>query len=64
MKEALMEYETIDSNQVKDLINREKVRLPASWDDKSDGSSKPEVEETDLGEQSDSDDASGDKIDV
>jgi cell division protease FtsH len=64
MKAALMEYETIDSNQVKDLMNREKVRLPASWDDTSGGSTDTAVEDTDLGEQKDSDDAAGDKIDV
>jgi cell division protease FtsH len=64
MKEALMEYETIDSNQVADLMNRQKVRAPASWDDKNGGSSASSVEETDLGEQSDSDDASGDQVDV
>ena len=60
MKDALMEYETIDALQVDDLMNRVKVRLPADFeakdsDDKSDknaDSSKPsakkdeEVKET------------------
>ena len=64
MKDALMEYETIDSEQVKDLMNRQPVRLPASWNDKNDGSPSTPVEETDLGEQGDSDDAAGDKVDV
>ena len=64
MKDALMEYETIDSEQVKDLMNRQPVRLPASWNDKNDGSPNTPVEETDLGEQGDSDDAAGDKVDV
>ncbi len=63
MKEALMEYETIDSNQVADLMNRQPVRLPASWDDKNGGSPTSPVEETDLGEQSD-DDTPADKVDV
>ncbi len=63
MKEALMEYETIDSNQVADLMNRQPVRLPASWDDKNGGSPTPPVEETDLGEQSD-DDTPADKVGV
>ncbi len=65
MKEALMEYETIDANQVKDLMQRQKVRQPASWDDTSGGSSTPveDVEEkTDLGEQKG--DASGDHADI
>ena len=64
MKEALMEYETIDSEQVKDLMSRQPVRLPASWDDKNGGSPSTPVEETDLGEQGDSDDTAGDKVDV
>jgi cell division protease FtsH len=42
MKDALMEYETIDSEQVDDLMNRRKVRPPKDWhnqDDSSDGGS-------------------------
>ncbi len=31
MKEALMEYETIDSEQVDDLMNRRKIRPPKDW---------------------------------
>ena len=61
MKVALMEYETIDSEQVKDLMNRQPVRLPASWDDKNGGSpassnKEKEVEEADLGKDNDADD--------
>ncbi len=33
MKDALMEYETIDADQVDDLMNRRKVRPPHQWDD-------------------------------
>ncbi|UVW35587.1 ATP-dependent zinc metalloprotease FtsH [SAR92 clade bacterium H455] len=33
MKEALMEFETIDSDQVDDLMHRRKVRPPKHWDD-------------------------------
>jgi len=33
MKDALMEYETIDSEQVDDLMNRKKVRPPRDWHD-------------------------------
>ena len=32
MKVALMEFETIDADQVDDLMNRRKVRLPKQWD--------------------------------
>ncbi|HSC75728.1 MAG TPA: ATP-dependent zinc metalloprotease FtsH [Pseudomonadales bacterium] len=31
MKDALMEYETIDNEQVKDLMERRKVRPPRDW---------------------------------
>jgi cell division protease FtsH len=33
MKDALMEFETIDADQVDDLMNRRKVRQPKHWDD-------------------------------
>ncbi|WP_111641330.1 ATP-dependent zinc metalloprotease FtsH [Marinimicrobium alkaliphilum] len=33
MKEALMEYETIDAEQVEDLMARRKVRPPRDWHD-------------------------------
>jgi cell division protease FtsH len=33
MKDALMEYETIDADQVDDLMARRKVRPPHQWDD-------------------------------
>lgn len=32
MKNALMEYETIDADQVDDLMSRKKVRPPKDWD--------------------------------
>jgi cell division protease FtsH len=55
MKDALMEYETIDALQVDDLMNRTKVRPPADFDgtssdDKSDDnadSSKPSAKKND-----------------
>ena len=58
MKDALMEYETIDADQVDDLMKRVKVRPPHQWDDNdfdnsSGGSSstkeqaKPESEKKD-----------------
>ena len=57
MKDALMEYETIDADQVDDLMNRVKVRPPKQWDDndfdnRSGGSGqaskKADSEETDA----------------
>ena len=49
MKDALMEYETIDAEQVDDLMARRKVRPPKDWHDRDvDGSSgtgsKPQSE--------------------
>ena len=38
MKDALMEFETIDADQVDDLMNRRKVRPPHQWDDNDKGS--------------------------
>lgn len=40
MKDALMEYETIDSDQVKDLMSRQPVREPKDWGDGWGGSGK------------------------
>ena len=38
MKDALMDYETIDSEQVDDLMQRKKVRPPYDWDNSADNS--------------------------
>ncbi len=42
MKEALMEFETIDSEQVDDLMARRKVRPPKDWNNSGSDSSKNE----------------------
>ncbi len=39
MKDALIEFETIDADQVDDLMSRRKVRPPKQWDDDSDNKS-------------------------
>ena len=39
MKDALMEYETIDAGQIDDIMEGRKPRKPASWDDKDSGNS-------------------------
>ena len=36
MKDALMEYETIDSDQINDIMARKKPRPPADWSDDDD----------------------------
>lgn len=50
MKDALMKYETIDSLQIDDLMNRREVRQPADWqaddngsNDKGNGKGDPAV---------------------
>ena len=46
MKDALMEYETIDSDQVEDLMKRRQVRPPRDWsDDDISGSTTGSTEE-------------------
>ena len=40
MKDALMEYETIDSDQVDDLMNRRDVREPKDWHNDNDKNNK------------------------
>ncbi len=49
MKDALIEYETIDSEQVKDLMERKKVRPPRQWkgDNKDGNASLDSKAETD-----------------
>ena len=36
MTEALMVYETLDSSQIKDIMDNKKCKPPAGWDDKDD----------------------------
>ncbi|WP_220735956.1 ATP-dependent zinc metalloprotease FtsH [Shewanella sp. c952] len=58
MKDALMKYETIDSNQIDDLMERREVRMPAEWekdkqsdDNDSNGASSEKKEQTDDTEE-------------
>ncbi|MFA0810948.1 ATP-dependent zinc metalloprotease FtsH [Microbulbifer epialgicus] len=56
MKDALMEYETLDAEQVDDLMARRKVRAPKDWQDNNFGSggssSTGETDKTDTSEAS------------
>lgn len=67
MKDALMKYETIDSEQIDDLMNRREVRQPADWqaDDSMDDQDKgtPVTPEAKSTEES-SEEPSADKPDV
>lgn len=51
MKDALMEYETIDADQIEDIMNGDKPRPPADWSDSNDNDSgaskKPEKDKVD-----------------
>lgn len=64
MKDALMEYETIDSAQIDDIMKGQKPRPPKAWNDPGDGPtpSAPADEKTDLDEQKDGE--AGDTADV
>jgi cell division protease FtsH len=72
MKDALMEYETIDALQVDDLMNRTKVRPPADFDavssdDSSDNntdSSKPSAKAEDEKKESSESSSSNDTSDI
>ncbi|WP_420592066.1 ATP-dependent zinc metalloprotease FtsH [Bacterioplanoides sp.] len=59
MKDALMEYETIDSDQIDDIMAGKKPRPPKAWDDKGSGPASPVEESHDLAKD-DSDDSIGD----
>lgn len=60
MKGALMEYETIDSEQVDDLMARKPVRPPHAWDDSDFGSSSGGSSGSDSSKSSD--DSSSDSV--
>ncbi|MGL6161477.1 ATP-dependent zinc metalloprotease FtsH [Microbulbifer sp.] len=47
MKDALMEYETLDAEQVSDLMARRKVRPPRDWHDNDFSGGSGPAEETD-----------------
>jgi cell division protease FtsH len=67
MKDALMEYETIDSKQIDDIMNGQKPRPPQAWNDPGEGPtpSAPAEEKTDLGEGGEQKDGeAGDTADV
>jgi cell division protease FtsH len=67
MKDALMEYETIDAKQIDDIMMGQKPRPPQAWNDSGDGPapSAPAEEKTDLGENDEQKDGeAGDTADV
>ena len=45
MKDALVKYETIEEEQIKQLMNREPVTPPSGWEDNKDTSSKSKPQE-------------------
>lgn len=68
MKDALMKYETIDSLQIDDLMNRREVRLPAEWqkDEKSDDNdgNAPKAEATTAEDDAETKKSTDSKLDA
>jgi cell division protease FtsH len=60
MKDALMEYETIDLDQINDIMNGQKPRPPKSWSDPSGGSPTVSVEKEEKQEKHDLTEDKGD----
>jgi len=60
MKDALMEYETIDTEQIKDIMEGRKPRPPAGWND-GDDSGAASTSDADVQDSSSSDDSADDK---
>ena len=58
MKDALMEYETIDADQIDDIMEGRKPRPPKSWTDTGSGPSAPAEASRDMAK--DDDDSVGD----
>ena len=59
MKDALMEYETIDADQIDYIMAGKKPRPPKSWGDNGSGPAAPAEESRDMARDAD-DDAVGD----
>lgn len=53
MKDALMEYETIDADQIDDIMEGRKPRPPKSWTDSGSGPSAPAEESRDMAKEDD-----------
>ena len=50
MKDALMEYETIDSEQINDIMDGKKPRPPADWGDSNDNDAEASKVEKEKGD--------------
>ena len=59
MMEALMEYETIDANQIDDIMNGHKARPPADWSDSDGGGTGAKAEVKPEAPKPSRDDAAG-----
>ena len=58
MSQALMTYETIDKDQIDDIMAGIKPRPPKGWDDKNDDDNKSSSNSSDIKESGFSDPAS------
>ncbi|MEX2334579.1 MAG: ATP-dependent metalloprotease, partial [Pseudohongiella sp.] len=61
MKDALMEYETIDAEQINDIMDGRKPRPPADWSDTDSGSGSARADSNDDARDGKSDDQHTDK---
>ena len=52
MKDALMEYETIDTEQINDIMDGKKPRPPADWGDSDDSDAEASKVEKEKGDDS------------
>ena len=50
MAEALIKYETLDENQIKDVMNDKEPRPPEDWDQGDDSSDDDDKKDTKLGD--------------
>ena len=62
MKDALMEYETIDADQVDDLMARRKVRPPHQWDDEDSSGGNASSQAKTSSKKSEKNDNIGDPV--
>ncbi len=62
MKDALMEFETLDAEQVGDLMARRKVRPPQDWDDSDLGHSPPPADGSGKAKSDDKDSSVGEPL--
>ena len=64
MKDALMHYETIDAEQINDIMNGNNPRPPKGWDDRDSGGGKAEPTEKAQADPGEASEAGSDQPDL